>query len=46
VRAKTRLGIPIKPAKRCPSCVWESFQNLIDDDGVETLAPGPAEESK
>jgi hypothetical protein len=33
-RAKERLGMPLTPPKRCPSCVWESLQDLIDDDGV------------
>ena len=25
VAAKKRFGMPIKPAKRCPKCVWTSL---------------------
>ncbi len=34
-RAKTRLGMPLTPPKRCPKCLWKSLETLKDDDGSE-----------
>lgn len=36
-RAKERFGLPIRPAKRCPDCVWSSllkFAASEDEDEV------------
>ncbi len=40
-RARTRLGLPDDPPKRCPACIWRSMRSLAFDDETETQAPGP-----